>query len=59
MLAKDKQNFQKYIRKYIDIYLLDSSFKVLRTTRYTSKPKAVIKARKDIKKGEVIYLGGT
>jgi [histone H4]-N-methyl-L-lysine20 N-methyltransferase len=39
--------------------LLDCLFEVLRTTRYTSKPEAVIKARKDIEKGEIIYLSGT
>jgi hypothetical protein len=39
--------------------LPDCLFEVSRTTRYTSKPEAVIKARKDIEKGEIIYLGET
>jgi histone-lysine N-methyltransferase SUV420H len=39
--------------------LPDSPFEVSRTTRYTSEPEAAIKARKDIKKGEVMYLCGT
>jgi hypothetical protein len=57
--AKDKESFQKHIRKYVDIYLPDYLFKVSRTTRYTSKPEATIKARKAIEKGEIIYLGRT
>jgi histone-lysine N-methyltransferase SUV420H len=57
-LAEDKESFQKHIRKYVDIYLPDCPFEVSRTTRYTSEPEAAIKARKDIEKGEIIYLGG-
>jgi histone-lysine N-methyltransferase SUV420H len=56
---EDKKSFQEHIRKYVDIYLPDCPFEVSRTTRYTSEPEATIKARKDIKKGEIIYLGGT
>jgi histone-lysine N-methyltransferase SUV420H len=56
---QDKENFQEHIRKYADIYLPDCPFEVSRTTRYTSEPEAAIKARKDIEKGEIIYLGGT
>jgi [histone H4]-N-methyl-L-lysine20 N-methyltransferase len=56
---EDKESFQEHIRKYVDIYLPDCPFEVSRTTRYTSEPEAAIKARKDIEKGEIIYLGGT
>lgn len=56
---EDRESFQKHIRKYIDIYLPDCPFEVARTTRYTSEPEAAIKARKDIERGEIIYLGGT
>ena len=56
---EDKESFREHIRKYVDIYLPDYLFEVSRTTRYTSQPEAVIKARKDIEKGEIIYLGGT
>jgi histone-lysine N-methyltransferase SUV420H len=59
VLDEDKESFQEHIRKYVDIYLPDCPFEVSRTTRHTSEPEAAIKARKDIEKGEIIYLGGT
>jgi hypothetical protein len=59
VLDKDKESFQEHIRTYVDIYLRDYPFEISRTTQYTSEPEAIIKARKDIEKGEIIYLGGT
>ena len=36
----------------------DCPFEVFRTTRYGFEPEAAIRARKDIEKGEITYLGG-
>jgi histone-lysine N-methyltransferase SUV420H len=57
--AKHKEDFQRYIRKYVDIYLPDCPFEVFRTARYTPELEAAIRARKDIEKGEITYLCGT
>jgi hypothetical protein len=56
MSAKHKEDFQRYIRKYVNIYLPDCLFKVFRTAWYTLELEAAIRARKDIKKGEITYL---
>jgi histone-lysine N-methyltransferase SUV420H len=57
--ANEKEDFQKHIRKYVNFYLLDYPFEVSRTTRYSPMPEAALKARKNIKRGEIIYLCGT
>jgi histone-lysine N-methyltransferase SUV420H len=57
--ANEKEDFQKHIRKYVDLYLPDCPFEVSRTTRYSTVPEAALKARKNIERGEIIYLCGT
>ena len=56
MSANKKEDFKKHIRKYINLYLLNCLFEVLKTTRYSLIPEAVLKARKDIERSEIIYL---
>ena len=55
----ENESFRKHTRKYFDTYLPDCPFEVTRTTRYTSKPEAALKARSNIEKGEIGYLVGT
>ncbi|KAF2112681.1 hypothetical protein BDV96DRAFT_580198 [Lophiotrema nucula] len=57
---KEKENFTRHLRKYVNIYLPDCPFEVTTTNRYTlSDHEASVTARKDIKKGEPIkYLTG-
>lgn len=56
----EKENFQRHLRKYIDMYMPNCPFEVNTTNRYTIEThEASITARSDIKKGEVIkYLTG-
>jgi histone-lysine N-methyltransferase SUV420H len=58
--ADEKENFQRHLRKYVDMYMPNCPFEVNTTNRYTIETQeASITARKDIKKGEVIkYLTG-
>jgi histone-lysine N-methyltransferase SUV420H len=56
--AEEKEDFLEHIRKYVDIYLPNCPFEVSRTTRYIPEPEAAVRARKDIEKGEIIYLCG-
>jgi histone-lysine N-methyltransferase SUV420H len=58
--ADEKDNFQRHLRKYVDIYMPNCPFEVNTTNRYTIEThEASITARKDIKKGEAIkYLTG-
>lgn len=57
---KEKDNFRRHLRKYINIYLPDCAFEVASTNRYTlSTHEAAVTARKYIRKGEVVkYLCG-
>ncbi len=57
---KEKDDFRKHLRKYINIYLPDCPFEVSSTNRYTVvTQEASVTARRYIKKGEVIkYLCG-
>lgn len=58
--AEEKEHFQKHLRKYVTIYMPDSSFEVTTTNRYTIETQeASVTARREIKKGEMIrYLSG-
>lgn len=58
--ADEKENFQRHLRKYVDMYMPNCPFEVNTTNRYTIETQeASITARKDINKGEVIkYLTG-
>jgi len=57
---KEKADFRRHLRKYINIYLPDCPFEVSTTNRYTVvTQEAAVTARRDIKKGEVVkYLCG-
>ena len=56
----EKEHFERHLRKYINIYLPDCPFEVATTNRYTIlTAEACVKARKTIRKGEVVkYLTG-
>ncbi|KAH7348721.1 hypothetical protein BKA65DRAFT_550788 [Rhexocercosporidium sp. MPI-PUGE-AT-0058] len=57
---KEKDDFRRHLRKYINIYLPDCPFEVSSTNRYTiNTHEAAVTARRYIKKGEVVkYLCG-
>ncbi|CAG8951689.1 hypothetical protein HYFRA_00005489 [Hymenoscyphus fraxineus] len=57
---KEKEDFRKHLRKYINIYLPDCPFEVATTNRYTiDTHEAAVIARRDIKRGQVVkYLCG-
>ncbi|TAQ87736.1 hypothetical protein B7494_g3959 [Chlorociboria aeruginascens] len=57
---KEKEDFRRHLRKYINIYLPDCPFEVSSTNRYTVVThEAAVMARRWIKKGEVVkYLCG-
>lgn len=56
----EKEHFERHLRKYINIYLPDCPFEVATTNRYTIETaEACVKARKTIRKGEVVkFLTG-
>ena len=58
--ARERDDFKKHLRKYINLWLPDCPFEVTTTNRYTIvTQEAAIRARRDIKKGEAIrYLCG-
>jgi histone-lysine N-methyltransferase SUV420H len=57
---KEKEDFRRHLKKYINIYLPDCPFEVSSTNRYTMVThEASVVARREINKGEVIkYLCG-
>ncbi|KAI9650364.1 histone lysine methyltransferase Set9 [Ciborinia camelliae] len=57
---KEKEDFRRHLKKYINIYLPDCPFEVSSTNRYTVVThEASIVARREIRKGEVVkYLCG-
>jgi histone-lysine N-methyltransferase SUV420H len=57
---KEKEDFRRHLRKYVNIYLPDCPFEVSSTNRYTvATHEAAVTARRFIKKGEVVkYLCG-
>lgn len=57
---REKENFKKHMRKYINIWNTDCPFEVSTTNRYTIVThEAAVTARRNIKKGDVIkYLCG-
>ena len=57
---REKENFRKHMRKYINIWSTDCPFEVSTTNRYTIVThEAAVTARRNIKKGDVIkYLCG-
>lgn len=57
---KEKEDFRKHLKKYINIYLPDCPFEVSTTNRYTiDTHEAAVVARRDIRKGQVVkYLCG-
>ena len=57
---REKEDFRRHMRKYINIWLPDCPFEVSTTNRYTIvTQEAAITARKPIKRGETIrYLCG-
>jgi len=57
---KEKDDFRKHLRKYINIYLPECPFEVSSTNRYTVvTQEASVTARTFIKKGQVVkYLCG-
>jgi histone-lysine N-methyltransferase SUV420H len=57
---KEKEDFRRHLRRYINIYLPDCPFEVASTNRYTVVThEATVTARTFIKKGEVVkYLTG-
>jgi histone-lysine N-methyltransferase SUV420H len=57
---KEKDDFRKHLRRYINIYLPDCQFEVASTNRYTVVThEAAVLARKFIRRGEVVkYLCG-
>lgn len=59
-LDKEKEDFRRHLRRYINIYLPDCPFEISSTNRYTVVThEAAIIARRYIKKGETIkYLCG-
>lgn len=58
--AKEKDDFRRHLRRYINIYLPDCPFEISSTNRYTVVThEAAVTARRFIKKGEVVkYLCG-
>ena len=57
---KEKEDFRRHLRKYVNIYLPDCPFEVSSTNRYTiDTHEAAVTARTFIKKGDVVkYLCG-
>lgn len=57
---KEKDDFRKHLRRYVNIYLPDCPIEISSTNRYTVVThEAAVTARRYIKKGEVIkYLCG-
>lgn len=57
---KEKDDFRKHLRRYINIYMPDCPFEVASTNRFTIvSHEAAVTARRFIKKGETIkYLCG-
>lgn len=57
---KEKEDFRRHLRRYINIYLPDCPFEIMSTNRYTVVThEAAITARRFIKKGEIVrYLCG-
>lgn len=57
---KEKDDFRRHLRRYVNIYLPDCPFEVSSTNRYTIvTQEAAVTARRYIKKGEVVkYLCG-
>jgi [histone H4]-N-methyl-L-lysine20 N-methyltransferase len=57
---KEKEDFRRHLRRYINIYLPDCPFEISSTNRYTVVThEAAITARRFIKKGETVkYLCG-
>ncbi|KAL8854978.1 MAG: hypothetical protein Q9221_000174 [Calogaya cf. arnoldii] len=57
---KEKDDFRRHMRKYINIWLPDCPFEVSTTNRYTIiTHEAAVTARREIKKGETVkYLVG-
>lgn len=58
--TRERDDFKKHLRKYINLWLPDCPFEVATTNRYTIvTQEAAVHARRDIKKGETIrYLCG-
>lgn len=58
--AKEKDDFQRHLRRYMQIYLPDTPFEVSSTNRYTiTTQEACIVARQYIKRNQTIkYLSG-
>jgi [histone H4]-N-methyl-L-lysine20 N-methyltransferase len=58
---RERDDFNKHLRKYINLWLPDCPFEVTTTNRYTiTTQEAAVVARRSIKKGEIIkYLCGT
>ena len=58
--ARERDDFQKHLRKYINIWLPDCPFEVATTNRYTIvTQEAAVYARRSIRKGDTIkYLCG-
>lgn len=59
-LEKEKDDFKRHLRRYINIYLPECPFEVASTNRYTiTSHEACVIARQEIKKGTTIkYLCG-
>ncbi|KAL8951085.1 MAG: hypothetical protein Q9222_002925 [Ikaeria aurantiellina] len=57
---REKEDFQRHMRKYINIWLPDCPFEVSTTNRYTIVThEAAVTARRNLKKGEAVkYLVG-
>lgn len=57
---REKDDFRRHMRKYINMWLPDCPFEVSTTNRYTIVThEAAVTARRDIKKGEAVkYLVG-
>jgi histone-lysine N-methyltransferase SUV420H len=52
---KEKDDFRKHLRRYVNIYLPECPFEVASTNRYTVVThEAAVTARRFIKKGEVV-----
>lgn len=58
--GKEKEDFRKHMRRYINIYLPDCPFEITSTNRYTVVThEASVTARKFIRKGQTVkYLCG-
>jgi histone-lysine N-methyltransferase SUV420H len=57
---KEKEDFQRHLKKYVSIYLPDCPFEISTTNRYSIVTyEAAVTARKSIRKGETVkYLSG-